>query len=271
MKSYSNGEPSVRFTYDNRGSGAPCPQENGDTGKLLIDSVDGGGTRRDLCYGLRGQVQHTWQDTGTEYLHFAYTYDDLGQVKSMTYPDNEVLTYAYEAPSGTVSSVTSSLNGTLATNVTSKPWGAPASMTLGTTPALTTNHEYDYRLRTKSIVTGAVQNFVLTYDAASNVKTVADATSAPETVTFGYDDLYEQWHQRWDFDRHGPSLTGRFLEMTESLAVMAAATGIVNDVPWSPQQRYHLMGAMPELQVEPPDLTDCLGCSGKSDPGVAVY
>ncbi|MEX0750689.1 MAG: RHS repeat-associated core domain-containing protein, partial [Dehalococcoidia bacterium] len=154
---------------------------------MMTGMIDGAGTAF-ACYDERGRQTDTRRlITGDATAYdISSTYDALGQVDELTYPDGEVVRID-KYNEGQASGLTSTSYGeTLASAAWYTPWGAPSQVVLGN--GLTTAYGYDSRGRLTSLTTAAVQNLAQTYDEASNVKTVTDAT-AGETVTYTYDKL----------------------------------------------------------------------------------
>ncbi|MGC8960760.1 MAG: RHS repeat domain-containing protein, partial [Chloroflexia bacterium] len=69
------------------------------------------------------------------------TYDSMDRVKTMTYPDGEVVTYAYR-PNGMLTSVSSSLGAVYVGETLYTAWGAVDLLKLG--PAASPVLQVDY-------------------------------------------------------------------------------------------------------------------------------
>lgn len=110
-----------------------------------------------------------------------WSYDSLDRVASMTYPDNEIVTYTYNNQ-GTLESipgVVKNLDYNAAGQVTKKDFANLRSATL----------TYDTASnRLKSIKTPGVQDLAYTYDNVGNIMSITDAI-AGRTENFGYDGL----------------------------------------------------------------------------------
>ncbi len=149
-------------------------------------------------YG-RGGVDRRTVDGKT--YETEYAYDALHRARKMTYPDDEALTYSYEASlllDGNQSS-TDSLN--LVSSVSYKDIGLPDSYTLGSSPTTATqSFEYWKIDDTARSPYGAVKRTKLTkdstdlvnremqYDAVGNVTKIVDGVNS-ETIDYTYDDL----------------------------------------------------------------------------------
>ena len=130
-----------------------------------------------------------------------YTYDALHRARKMTYPDDEALTYSYEASlflDGVQSSI-DSLN--LVSSVSYKDIGLPDSYTLGSSPTTATqSFEYWKIDDTARSPYGALKRTKLTkdstdlvnremqYDAVGNVTKIVDGVNS-ETIDYTYDEL----------------------------------------------------------------------------------
>ena len=149
-------------------------------------------------YG-RGGVDRRTVDGKT--YETEYAYDALHRARKMTYPDDEALTYSYEASlllDGNQSS-TDSLN--LVSSVSYKDIGLPDSYTLGSSPTTATqSFEYWKIDDTARSPYGALKRTKLTkdstdlvnremqYDAVGNVTKIVDGVNS-ETIDYTYDDL----------------------------------------------------------------------------------
>jgi RHS repeat-associated protein len=194
-KTYSSGDPTVSFLYDTYPSGGTtgvCPTSltAPTTAVGRLTRMAGTNGAELPCYDVRGRVLKTRKIVDGKAYDIGRTFDPLGQVTQMTYPDSDVVTFN-EAPQGNITGLASTPSGqplqTLMSGAVPKPWAATSSIALGN--GSTTSYTYDFRTRLTGIQTGSAQNLALTYDAASNVATATDNTGTPETVTYGYDQL----------------------------------------------------------------------------------
>ncbi len=136
-------------------------------------------------YTPKGQVRKETKTISSVQYITQYTYDQNGNLKTMTYPSGRVITYNY-----TNDRATSVLNNAanLATNVTYKPFGGMSSLTYGNGIAGTINYDNQYRIT--SIATGAVMNLSYDqYDANANIQHITDILDPTKNKTFGYDAL----------------------------------------------------------------------------------
>ncbi|HZE86742.1 MAG TPA: PA14 domain-containing protein [Methylomirabilota bacterium] len=111
-------------------------------------------------------------------------YDSLDRTATQTYPDNEVVTYAFNTQ-GEINSVTGS--STIMSNIDYNALGKITQKDFAN--GLTTNYTYntnDFRLN--RIQTGTVQDMNYTYDNVGNVATRTNNLTS-KTENFTYDDL----------------------------------------------------------------------------------
>ena len=139
------------------------------------------------AYDLRGrQITEKKTITGAAYnTHWAYNSGD--QVVSMTYPDGEVVTTAYNnlmQPNSLIG------DNTYESNAAYDSSGRMISRTLGN--GLTTGFTYNVwntaAGRLKKITSGTLQDLAYTYDAVGNILGITDAKSG-ETQSYTYDSL----------------------------------------------------------------------------------
>ena len=129
------------------------------------------------------------------------TYDALDRVREMTYPDNETLTYSYQA-NLLLDRIQSSIDSLdIVSDVVYKDMGLPVSYTLGSSPT-TASQSFEYwkidddsrspfaalkRIKLSKDSTDLV-NREMQYDAGGNVTKIIDGVNS-ETVDYTYDDL----------------------------------------------------------------------------------
>ena len=134
-------------------------------------------------YDARDRVVRMTQTIDGASYAFAYTYDAVGNVVDVEYPDATTVTYAYD-DHGRVSDVTSgstllSMTYNIDDTVASKHFGDGASV----------RYEYDAKGRVSGIEAGnggALMDLRYEYDAAGNVIGIEDAAG---TERYGYDAL----------------------------------------------------------------------------------
>ena len=148
--------------------------------------LDGAGITT-FYYDNMGQVTRTDKAvSGTTYTTQT-TYDTLGRVLTLTYPDTSTVTHTYNGPQlkevkegSTIYAAYSGFNAQ----------GQPSRLTLGN--GVTTDYTYDpntYRLQTLKTVKGSLtlQDLTYAFDAGGNVTTLTDPVHGNQT--FNYDGL----------------------------------------------------------------------------------
>ena len=204
-KAHSNGNPGVTYTYDayDTATGAPACSHGGTTAKgMLVKMTDGAGAGYH-CYDRRGREELTRRTVeGAAPYDILRTFD--GFESACVYRLFPTATSSHTArrrrATSRASRRTSTGQGTayeaqtLASGAVPAPFGGLASLLLGN--GVTTSYSpatlASARIRSRagpSGQPGVAAGSHLTYDEASNVKTVTDSTGTPETATYGYDDL----------------------------------------------------------------------------------
>jgi RHS repeat-associated protein len=157
-----------------------CVNGNG----RLCSMTDASGTTA-LEYTAKGQIKKETKTIDSIQYVTQYTYDQNGNLKTMTYPSGRVITYNYSNDRA-VSVLNNAAN--LATNVGYKPFGGISSLTYGN--GLAGSISYDNQYRVTSITAGAVMNLSYpTYDANGNITAINNVLDATKNKSFGYDAL----------------------------------------------------------------------------------
>ena len=136
-------------------------------------------------YTAKGQVNKEPKVIDSIQYVTQYSYDQNGNLKTMTYPSGRVIAYNYSN-----SKVSSVLNNAanLATNIQYKPFGPISSLTYGN--GLAGSISYDNQYRITGIVAGTVMNLSYpTYDANGNITAINNVLDATKNKSFGYDAL----------------------------------------------------------------------------------
>ncbi len=153
---------------------------------LRSSMIDGSGSTA-WTYDLRGrQITEKKTITGTAYNTY-WTYNSGDQVVSMTYPDGEVVTTAYNnlmQPNSLIG------DNTYEANAAYDSAGRMISRTLGNglKSTFTYNAWNTAAGRLKKITSGTLQDLAYTYDAVGNILGITDAKSG-ETQSYTYDSL----------------------------------------------------------------------------------
>ena len=127
-------------------------------------------------------------------LSTQFEYDSWGRIQSITYPDNEVVSYTYDL-GGQLQSVSNNSSYTYLDNVAYDRFGAKVSQTYGN--GLVTDYTYNNTTRRLSQITvtdnsnNPYSDIQYTYDPVGNVTQVASSYSWTQgqafTETFTYD------------------------------------------------------------------------------------
>ena len=135
-KTYSNGDPSVTYTYDQTQSGYY------NVGRRT-SMADAAGSEK-LNYDQMGRELTEQRITNSVTKNTGYTYNLDGSLATLTYPSGSVITYTYNAAAQPISAVDSA-NNTYATNAYYAPPGGLAQIQNGSN--LVTTHIYNDRLQ----------------------------------------------------------------------------------------------------------------------------
>lgn len=190
---YSYDEMDRILTEDFQGESGTEYTYQYDTGANAIgrlNKVYSPGYEHNLTYDLWGRVAQDSKNISGETFDFAYIYDRMGGVTSMTYPDGTVVGYDYDS-AHQLRSVKVGLNF-FADNFQYAPTGQLTEMTLGNGVVVSSTYDPDqmYRMTAKT-ATNDLQNYNYTYDALGNLTRLVDMNTGAtaKTVDYSYDDL----------------------------------------------------------------------------------
>ncbi len=172
-KSYKS-MPGAKISYYYDGSGA----SNGIGRRTSMQDLSGSTV---WSYDALGRALSEDKNVGGTDYWTKWAYDAMGRVISITYPNNEVVGYAYDN-----SGNTASINGYVA----GVDYNAMRQMTnINLANNLSRTLTYDPRnARLMKIETPNIQDLSYIYDAKGNITTINDAVR-PYVKTFEYDDL----------------------------------------------------------------------------------
>ncbi len=136
-KTYSNGDPSVSYTYDQTQSGYY------NVGRRT-SMTDAAGSET-LNYDQMGRELTEQRITNSVTKNTTYTYNLDGSLATLTYPSGRVITYTYNAAAQPISAVDTVNNIDYATNAYYAPPGGLAQIQKGSN--LVTTHIYNDRLQ----------------------------------------------------------------------------------------------------------------------------
>jgi RHS repeat-associated protein len=164
----------ITYTYDT------CVNGKG----WLCSMTDASGTTS-YEYTPKGQVKKETKVIDTHTYVTQYTYDQNGNMKTMTYPSGKVITYNY-----THNKVSSVQNNAayLALNIEYRPFTGSSSFMYGNGIPATIAKDNQYRIM--SIVTGTAMNLSYSlYDDNGNIRTITDNVDPAKNKAFTYDAL----------------------------------------------------------------------------------
>lgn len=209
----------VSFTYDK-------------TGSLFAFGIGRLSTMTDAAglvnfnYDERGNLlsSRRYDSTGTTNLsNFFTAYDAAGRIKGHTYPSGMFAGYARDA-SGVISQLVLFPTGSGASQTllfpAFDPFGPLKFITFGNNEQENRAIDLDYRVSQVTDTNSAGVNLLdlkYTYDAANNIKSIADSLNAANGQTFGYDVLNRitsaasgvggYGSLAWSYDKNGNLLT----------------------------------------------------------------
>lgn len=197
LKDLPGGETDVTYVYDTEPSTLDDTDVPGDVSYRvgrLTQVTDASGTHA-FAYDEQGRVIMDRKTVDATPYDFVHTYDSMGRVRTLTYPDSEVVTYTYngfgdiETISGVKSAVTTDyINDTdynASGQITHTEYGNDVK----------SDYSYDAdTLRLENIVTKKpdnttkLQDLTYAFDNNGNVATIADTLNSM-SQSFAYDDL----------------------------------------------------------------------------------
>ncbi|MDP3940039.1 MAG: MopE-related protein, partial [Deltaproteobacteria bacterium] len=186
----SDPTQNVTYTYDARSDG-PLPLTYG-KGRLVQIS-DASGTTY-FSYDARGNLAGETRVQDGVTLSLAYTWDENGNLLTMTYPSGRVASYAYDL-NDRVTDVAMNYQGTntsLASGLTYDPLGPLTGLTYGNGLAETRSYDGGGQLDLLSVAppTGSpVLSLDYTFDETGNITTITDTLDAGKSKTYAYDRL----------------------------------------------------------------------------------
>ncbi len=222
-ESYLDGtspNPAVSYYYDTPagaidiGDGTTATPQN--TKGMLAYLQDLSGEQH-TSYDARGRVAFVVKRIPDPLLQYSsppslqlvsyrtgFAYDSLDRVTTLTYPDDDQVSYAYNSRD-LLQQIIGGPSGAVISNIFYQPSAQLQQINYGN--GVQTTYAYDPRLRLNSLLTASqpstlnqqLINFTYDFDGVSNIKAIHDnrPTSAVaagdprrNTQLFGYDDLY---------------------------------------------------------------------------------
>ena len=179
----------IGYYYDESGYGASLGRRT----RVVTASTEGRWT-----YDARGRVTREEKKINGTWYTTQWSYDAADRVRTMTYPDNKVVTYTYNSQGLVESAVGSS---TYVQNTDYDPLGRVELRKLGNDvlrqdPVYYAWTTVNRQGRLKQIKVGtpsdttSLQDLRYSYDAAGNVLSIQDwRAGTPQTQSFSYDEL----------------------------------------------------------------------------------
>jgi len=245
--------PAVSYHYDvpagaiDQGDGTTATPQN--TRGMLAYVQDLSGEEH-TSYDVRGRVAFVVKRIPDPIFgqlvsyRTGVAYDSLDRVTTLTYADDDQVSYAYNARN-LLQQIVGGPNGTVISNLLYQPSGQWQEIDYGN--GVQTTYAYDPRLRLSSIDTrqSAIGNelisFSYDFDGASNIKDLLDnrpvsavAAGDPRrnTQLLGYDDLYRLTYAGYAFggpgatDADGGSINYRYDRIGNLLAQTSGMTNL---------------------------------------------
>lgn len=192
LKDLPSGETDVIYAYDS----APTTY-SGQTGYWtgrLAKVTDASGTH-EFKYDKQGRVLSDTKTVDSVPYAFDRTYDAMGRVRTLTYPDTEVVTYTYNG-FGDIETIAGVKSGTTTNYIKDVNYNASGQITFTKYGNdVTSNYTYDSNtqrlnniLTKKPDNTTKLQDLTYTFDGNGNVNTIADTVNSM-SQSFTYDDL----------------------------------------------------------------------------------
>ncbi|MBI3317273.1 MAG: VCBS repeat-containing protein [Candidatus Omnitrophica bacterium] len=192
LKDLPSGETDVDYDYDSAPSGY-----SGQTGYWvgrLAKVTDVSGTH-EFIYDKQGRVLKDKKTVDAAAYEFVRTYDSMGRVRTLTYPDTEVVTYTYNGFGDveTIAGVKDSVTTHYIKDVDYNPSGQITFTKYGND--VTSDYTYDANtLRLENILTKKpdgttkLQDLSYVFDNNGNVTAIDDIVNSM-SQDFTYDDL----------------------------------------------------------------------------------
>ncbi len=209
---YPDATPPVNIRYDGYSDG-----DHPDAVGRLAELSDASGLRR-FFYNASGRLSKVVHSIDEREFVTQYSYDNNGNLISLTYPDGRSVRYEYGPLSDRVESVTSWMNGiptVLATGITHKAFGPMAGFDYGNGMHHVRGYEnLTYRLDSLA-VTGPFKKLLSAssyqYDSAGNINGITrDLPDGVEQHNFEYDLMNRLlgWtkpgrSEEWTYDANG--------------------------------------------------------------------
>jgi len=183
----SDSSQDITYVYDNRSDGPTLTNGKG----RLVKIIDASGTTY-FSYDERGNLVYEQRVQDGVTLALSYTWDENGNLSSMTYPSVRVLTYSYDLNDRATGVLMSyqGQNTTIASNLTYDPFGPFTSLTSGDGLVETRDYDLAGDLDTLHLApaTGpALLDLDYGFDEMRDITQVSDTLDASKNKTYSYD------------------------------------------------------------------------------------
>jgi len=176
--SYPDTSQDILYSYDQGLYG---------TGHLSGMSSNGGDYV--FSYDALGNLISENSQIGGHSYSSSYTYNQSGQITSITYPGGRTVDYTYNS-TGNITRVTTSLSGatvTIADNISYLPYGPLQHLEYGN--SIVYDAVYDQMYHMTGQTAGSILNRGYTLNAIGNVTAVTDNLASGNNQSFSYDSL----------------------------------------------------------------------------------
>jgi len=192
LKDVPAPDTDVTYSYDSAPSGY-----SGQTGYWvgrLAKVTDGSGTH-EFLYDKEGRLLKDKKTVDSTAYEFVRTYDSMGRIRTLTYPDTEVVTYTYNG-FGDVETIQGVKNSVTTDYIKDVNYNAAGQVTF-TKYGNNVTSDYTYNANTlrldriltqKPDGTTKLQDLNYTFDGNGNVTQISDVVNS-NSQTFTYDDL----------------------------------------------------------------------------------
>ncbi len=165
------------FTYDS------CTNGKG----RLCATTDASGTTA-YTYTAKGQIATQIATIDGYTFTTQYTYDQNGNINTITHPDNRVVTYTYSDNKPIdVTTTYGGITGNIATGISYKPFGSAEAFTYGN--GITRTIIYDTQYRITGIIDGTTLSYGYTPDANGNITAITNNLNSAKNRSYTYDAL----------------------------------------------------------------------------------
>jgi len=177
---YSDPAQNVTLSYDS-GAGSNL------IGRLASVTDPSGTTQ--YSYDAEGRLTTETRTINSIPYVTGYGYDDAGNLRTLTYPTGQTVTYVPDAADPEqIASVVLNTTQTLASGITYKPFGPVSALSLGNSVTLSKTYDLNYQLG--GLTYAGVLERTYSPDNEGNITAITDTLDPTRSQSFAYDDLY---------------------------------------------------------------------------------